>query len=77
MSFKILNDKAYRAILAQVARDHNISPQEMEREMKQAIDEAWSTTAPLAKTRQNILFKELGRKPTVKEFISIMADHVR
>lgn len=74
--FKLMPEAQYQKVLAQVAQAHNATPEEAERDILQSIDAAWSTTDPLAKARQSVLFKGLGRKPTPREFLSAMVDQL-
>ena len=72
---KVMSAKQYRDILGQIAQKHGTTADEVEREILASIDEAWSSPDPLVKARQNVLFKELGRRPTPREFLSFMASH--
>lgn len=66
--------KCKRTIKA-TAKKFGVSSQSCRQEMQECIDEAWSTTDPVAKAKQLALFPK--GKPTVEEFIATVAKQIK
>lgn len=58
----------FEAILAQIARDHHTTPQQVYREMQAAIDAACESPDPEARARLRRI-PCAGRRPTPEEFV--------
>ena len=55
------------SIIHQIAENEGTTPDVIRKEMAKAIEEAWATPDPTAKTLQDLLFP--NGKPTVESFI--------
>lgn len=66
--------KAKKAILFS-SINSGISYADCRKEMAAAIDEAWATTDPAAKARQDQLFP--GGKPTPEQFIVTLGSRIK
>lgn len=58
--------KTHKAI-AETARNHGVSEQQVREEMQKALDAAWNTTDEAALKRQRELFPD--GKPSLEDFI--------
>ena len=65
-----------KEMLLHVAREMNMTPQEVEQEMQKAIAEAMRSTDPKVQQRWKQLAPS-GKEPTVEEFIEYCAKEVR
>lgn len=65
---KITEQIQAKAVIRELAQRHSTTPEAIRASIQAAIDAAWNTTDPAAKTRQQQLFPD-GQKPTVEEFL--------
>jgi len=62
-------------IFEQIAAQYGVSAGEVVRDIQAAVDDAWDNPDPAIRARQRQLFP--SGKPTVEDFIRIMADEVK
>lgn len=71
---KILDNIKSRIGIHKTTGRHELTEDEVRREMELALDEAWKTTDPATKRRQDELFPE--GKPSLEEFITQIAKRI-
>jgi len=61
-------------VFEQIAAQYGVSVSEVIRDMQAAVDDAWDNPDPAIRARQRQLFPD--GKPSVEEFIRVMANEV-
>ena len=57
-----------KAIIRQIAKEHGVTPAEVKREMRLAIQEAMKSTDPVAREHWKVLSPN-GKEPTIEQFL--------
>jgi predicted lipoprotein len=68
------NENQSGGIFEQIAAQYGVSVGEVVRDIQTAVDEAWNNPDPAIRARQRELFP--NGKPSVEEFIRVMAEQV-
>jgi len=72
---KMLDRIKGKAAIQAAAEQFGLTPEQMYREIRACIEEAWSSNDPAVRARQNVLFP--NGKPTPEQFISTLAKQIK
>lgn len=64
-----------KAIIRQIAKEHGVTPAEVKRDMRLAIQEAMKSTDPVAREYWNVLSPN-GKEPTIEQFLTYMVGQI-
>lgn len=68
-----MRKKYFNQIINQVAQQYNVTPEEVRRDMAEAIDAGWNDPDPITHSHW-VKMRADGKKPTVEDFLLYLTE---
>ena len=73
MDIHLISEARYQNLLAIIAHQNHTTPERVEADLDAALQSAWAHSGSLPQSRRPPRFE---RRPTVREFISVLAERM-
>ena len=76
MDIHLISEARYQNLLAIIAHQTHTTPERVEADLDAALQSAWAHSGPLLQSRRPPPFDRFEQRPTVREFISVLAERM-
>lgn len=76
MDIHLISEARYQNLLAIIAHQNHTTPEWVEADLDAALQSAWAHSGPLLQSRRPPPFDRFEQRPTVREFISVLAERM-
>ena len=76
MDIHLISEARYQNLLAIIAHQNHTTPERVEAALDAALQSAWAHSGSLPQSRRPPPFDRFERRPTVREFISVLAERM-
>ena len=76
MDIHLISEARYQNLLAIIAHQNHTTPERVEADLDAALQSAWAHSGPLLQSRRPPPFDRFERRPTAREFISVLAERM-